>query len=79
VSGGYIKLSTTSDLIKLSTTSDLEARPAAYVAPSSQTIWGNALAPGLVNGGFRLGTRLTEGAEDRLGPILLQKSKIEQP
>jgi len=58
MSGGYIKLSTTSDL---------EARPAAYVAPSSQTIWGNALAPGLVNGGFRLGTRLTEGAEDRLG------------
>ncbi|MEH2494608.1 hypothetical protein V1294_001087 [Bradyrhizobium sp. AZCC 1678] len=58
MSGGYIKLSTTSDL---------EARPAAYVGPGSQTIWGTALAPGLVNGGLRLGTRLTEGAEDRLG------------
>ena len=58
MSGGYIKLSTTSDL---------EALPAAYVGPGSQTIWGNALAPGLVNGGLRPGTRLTEGAEDRLG------------
>jgi len=58
MSGGYIRLSTTSDL---------EARLAAYVGPDSQPFGGKCPCAWLSERRLRPGTRLTEGAEDRLG------------